>query len=245
MFKCDFCGKLWKHVGRYAGVSCTTLVFLAMVGTFLAMEVVGLYSTAKLKMYFEDIAYNHAVGLQHIEQVRRSFQRIRYCEKDLFIHVGNTAKVEHYKAEWDKSLIEIDNCIKVLTALPHDSMTEEIHSELYSLRDTSVYEAGMNTIVQGIREGKITTPKQADDAIQISKWNIKAADGTALAVQKKYEARLNAAVKESVKGSAFIQKLLVVLSGVGFIIAVVLTAVLIRSIGKENVSDRRKSHVLE
>lgn len=205
-----------------------------MIALFLIIEGLGLYSTRVLQSYFNDVANHHAALVINSEMIRTDLAKLRYAEKDLFLHVKEPVKIEKYKALWDKSYANVLEHAEEMSRIQSDSPeeTEKDHQMVRSITNLDVYQFGFNSIVAQIRGGYITDTHVANKSIQPYKDVVSEADKLAECYATTLKIKLDKSVVSAISKSTRIQKALVALSGVAFILAVVLTALLIRSITK-------------
>lgn len=238
LFTCKICSKIEGLFKRYIGVSYVTVIFLLLVSSFLTIELVGVWGTERMKLYFNDIVYNHAESVQHIEMIRTNLAKMRYAEKDILLNVGDPQKVEKYATLWQDNYKAALSCASTILNLPI-SDNKETCNKVSEVIDISVYAYGFNNTLKGIREGNITSTKQANESIQPYKQSIILADERAVVLSNKFIEQFHVETKDALRKSILVQWLLVALSGIGFLFAVILTAVLIRCVNKEELPNEK------
>ncbi len=101
--------------------------------------------------------------VEHSQRARANTLGLRRFEKDYFLNIGSSEKQAEYLAKWDDQRKRLDERLAELDTLVTADVDKETIRSMR--RDAATYEEGFKKVVEQIRDGKITTPAQANEAI--------------------------------------------------------------------------------
>ena len=100
---------------------------------------------------------------QHSARARADILGMRRSEKDVFLNLGDPAKVESYYKKWTEDAGKTGERIADLEKVVIDKDDKD---NIQSMKDNlKLYQAGFNKVYGAIRAGQITTPAAANGAI--------------------------------------------------------------------------------
>ncbi|GFO67368.1 methyl-accepting chemotaxis protein [Geomonas limicola] len=163
------------------------------------------YGFTRLRFYIQDLAYNHGTLAENGQVARASINMMRRYEKDLYLNIGDAAKVESYKKKWEESLEQLrrvnEGSLKLLSA----SSDPAARSHLEMLKTVSGqidgYAAGFGKVYQEIQAGRITTPQDANRAIGEYKEATHKSETLVTEFSAKMNHEMEGMVRDSVTGS--------------------------------------------
>lgn len=102
---------------------------------------------------------------------------LRRFEKDTFLNIGDSQKIDDYLKKWDEERQELN---QHLEEIEKSSTRKEDLNHIAQMRsEISAYEAAFRQVVSRIREKSITRPEDANAAITPFKDNIRRMEQTA------------------------------------------------------------------
>ncbi|MDH4164676.1 MAG: methyl-accepting chemotaxis protein, partial [Nitrospirota bacterium] len=150
--------KIGKRLSLSYGLLVALLLCLAGLGYW------GVSAISGTTMHMLDGDSNIA---EHSARGRANVVGLRRHEKDVFLNIGNPEKVAAYVNEWKE---EHESVIKRLDDLEkYAARTDEAKEDLARIKtmraELAAYDAGFSKITAMIQSGAITTPAQANAAI--------------------------------------------------------------------------------
>ncbi|GAM08995.1 methyl-accepting chemotaxis protein HlyB [Geobacter sp. OR-1] len=200
------------------------LLFLAVVGG------TGYWGLQKSEFYINDIAGTDAKLVEYAQRTRANMNIFRRYEKDLFLNVGDTAKVEEYKKKYDDNKVRFSERMDAMAKLVDNSKDKETIAAIRKL--TEEYNAGFDKVYEQVKGGTITTPQDGNKAMGPYKEAADKAQEMIIDFAKGQDTRMAAMIKEAGAGSNRIQVLMLGMVLVAFVLAIVMALIIIRSIKK-------------
>jgi methyl-accepting chemotaxis protein len=161
-----------------------SLAFGLVLAFMMAVAAVGYWGlsvTADLARHL--IAVDSAL-VERSQRALTSTLGMRRFEKDLYLNIGDLAKVTDYASKWST---EHDQLVDELKALDRLATSEEDHAAVASMgKDLADYEVGFKKVYQGVRELSLTSPRDANETITPYKDAIHHLEETANAFAKKH-----------------------------------------------------------
>ena len=74
------------------------ILFIAIIG------ITGYLGMEKMEANVDDLASNDAKLVEYAQRERANINMLRRYEKDLFMNIGDSAKMDEYKKKWDTTL---------------------------------------------------------------------------------------------------------------------------------------------
>jgi methyl-accepting chemotaxis protein len=139
------------------------MVFGVVLFLMLVVAAAGYWG---MRMIDEEIVKDldsDGVIAQHAGRARANILGLRRFEKDVFINIGHTDKVENYLKEWNEEKASTDERIKTLEKVA----TEQKDKDQIKLikENLALYAAGFNKVYGMIRDGRVKTTAEANVAI--------------------------------------------------------------------------------
>jgi len=178
-----------------------TIVFLFIVTICSA----NYYGFTRLRFYIQDLAHNHGKLAENGQVARASINMMRRYEKDLYLNIGDPAKMESYKKKWEESLGQLrrvnEESLKLVSA--SSDARARSHQELLRTVGGQIdgYAAGFGKVYQEIQAGRIGTPQDANRAIGEYKEATHKSEALVTEFSGKMNDEMGVLVRESVAGS--------------------------------------------
>ena len=100
---------------------------------------------------------------QHAGRARANVLGLRRFEKDVFINIAHSDKVENYYKQWNEEKASTEERIKALEKVATDPKDKE---QIKLIKDNlALYAAGFNKVYGMIRDGRVKTTAEANAAI--------------------------------------------------------------------------------
>jgi methyl-accepting chemotaxis protein len=207
-------------------VASYTLLLLLL----LVVGGAGIWSITRLGGELTDIVTVDAKEVEYVQRSRANLNMLRRYEKDLFINIGDAAKVEEYRKKWDDTLELAHNRLDGLAKLAETSRERESIAAIRKQLD--LYAAGFTKVHGQLKEGKITTTQEANKAMGEVKEAVHSCEKMigdyAAATDKVMQEQLTSAQSYA----ATIRNLMYAIIGAAFLLTLLLSVVVARSIAK-------------
>jgi methyl-accepting chemotaxis protein len=137
--------------------------FSIVVLFIIAIGIASYIGVGKTQFYIDDIANSHARLVELSQSSRAEINLLRRYEKDAFINIADTAKVEEYKKKWEAELLRFSGNMDAMARLAETAQEKE---SLASIRQQATeYATGFRKVCDRIKTGDITTTQDANRAI--------------------------------------------------------------------------------
>ena len=158
----------------------------------VSLTVLNRTISAGERLVEEDIAVLH-----DLSDSRAAIGNLRRFEKDMFLNIGDEAKLQQYHQAWGKEGASLTARIQALR--PRVAADEQAEIDRLNT-GMQAYSKAVETIARALAEGRINDPWKANQALEPAKGDIRAAD--------KAFANLNAAVNARIaqRGHAMAQE---------------------------------------
>lgn len=210
-----------------AGVSILFLAVLA-VSSYLGLE--------KMESLAEDLANNNAKLVEISQRERVNINLMRRFEKDLYINIGDAAKMEDYRKKWEGAQKAFDRRLEESAKLVADSAASdrsENNEIITSIKkNMETYAGGFAAVYELIKAGKIKTTQDANKAIGQYKKATHNAEAQVEDFAKKMDGQMTEKIKETIAGSNKVQMILLTVAILAAALAAIQAFVVIRSITK-------------
>jgi methyl-accepting chemotaxis protein len=154
-----------------------TVSFGILVGLLLGIAASGYWGLREIVATADHILRTDAVLAEHSARARANTVGLRRFEKDLFLNIGSPDLEASYLAKWND---QRERLRARLSDLKNVAARKEDQAALRSMQlDLASYEKGMQAVIAGIQGGSITSPWQANDAIEEHKDEIRRLENTA------------------------------------------------------------------
>ncbi|MEI6207455.1 MAG: methyl-accepting chemotaxis protein [Desulfuromonadales bacterium] len=214
-----------------------TRLFVSFTVVLLFIITIGIASykgMGKMSFYIDDLANNDGALMDNGQRARANINMMRRYEKDLFMNIGDGAKMEEYKKKWDDAREHfnkrMDESAKLLSdpANPDGIKDKETIGTIRKHMDA--YAAGFTTVYDQIKAGTITTPQDANKAIGQYKEATHKSETMVGEFSKKMDKQMDEMVKEATVGSKKIQLTVMLLAVAAILIAWLQAFFIVRSI---------------
>ena len=207
---------------RLAVVFCTIILLLVVVG------VTGWWGLEKMKTEIAALSDKGDKLVEYAQRSRANINMLRRYEKDLFLNIGNTVKVEEYKKQWSDTLEHFrqrtDGMTKLLDAQKDKDTVATINKHV------AAYAEGFVKIYEKIKADEIKTPQEANEAISAYKDSTHRSESLLNEISTQLDKQSDIQVDESVAFSKNIQKSMLILSVIAVTLSLALAVLLTRSI---------------
>jgi methyl-accepting chemotaxis protein len=190
----------------------------------------GYWGLQKSEYYMDEISEKEAKLVEYAQRSRANMNIFRRYEKDLFLNVGDAAKVDEYKKKYDDNKVRFHERMDGMAKLLEDPKDKETITTIKKLIEE--YNSGFDKVYDQIKSGAITTPQDGNKAIGPYKPAADKAQEMVVEFAKEQDKRMEAMVKKSSAMSDKIQAMMLGLVIVAIILAMVMMLVVIRSIKK-------------
>ncbi|MCB5197466.1 methyl-accepting chemotaxis protein [Deefgea salmonis] len=149
------------------------LGFGLLLALLLAIIAISVFNLRNLQQSNTQILQSDVAIGDQAQEIRYLVTRTRQKEKDLFfaLDVQNPDAVKKLKAEWDTQLTALNTAISNFSALP---LSPELKSSATQMpMQVTGYQEALNTVYGQIASGQITTPQQANLALEPYKQPIR------------------------------------------------------------------------
>jgi len=165
---------------------------------------------------------------QHSARARANVLGMRRYEKDIFLNLGATEKVENYYKEWTEEVASTNERIADLEkASIHPDDKEMIKSIKENLK---LYQAGFVKVYASIRDGRIKTGAEANSAIAEFKDESHKMEAAAVKLAQDANKKMEESKGVIEKATQRVMLLILVISLVAVFIGVLLSILVTRSI---------------
>ncbi len=209
-------------------VFCIVLLFIVLIGG------ASYWGMGKMEFYINDLSNVDGALMDNSQRSRVNINIMRRYEKDLFLNIGDSAKMEDYKKKWDDTLElfnkRIDSSSKILASVntPEHQKDKDKLREIKKQLDA--YSAGFTVVYGKIKSGEITTPQDANKAIGEYKEATHKSETMVGELARQMDKNMESLVKESKDGSKKIKLSVAALAVTAIILALIQAFILIRSI---------------
>ena len=204
------------------------ILFIAIIG------ITGYLGMEKMEANVDDLASNDAKLVEYAQRERANINMLRRYEKDLFMNIGDSAKMDEYKKKWDTTLEHfnkrMDESAKLLSdpSSPDGAKDKETLSNIKKNMDS--YEKGFAKVYERIKAGEITSTQDANKAIGQYKEATHQSEAMVEEFAKKMDKQMGEMVKETITTSNKIQMTLIIVVIAAGLIAIIQALFIIRSI---------------
>jgi len=198
------------------------LLFLVIVGS------TGYWGMQKMASEITALSDKGDKLVEYAQRARANINMMRRYEKDMFMNIGDPAKTEEYKKEWEASLDHFRQRTDAITRLL-DSQNDK-DSVVMINKLISTYADGFVKIYENIKSSEIKTTQEANKAIGIYKDATHQSESKVIDFAKKMDKLSDVQVNEAIFLSNKLQMSMLILSVVAVFLALFLAISLTRSI---------------
>jgi methyl-accepting chemotaxis protein len=209
--------KIGTRLGLSFGIVLLLLLVAAAVGWWGVKAVTGT-TVAML--------HGDAQIAEHSARARADTLGLRRFEKDIFINIDNTEKVNEYYTKWGETREKVKSRIADLekaASLPKDKETIKSVKE-----NLALYVAGFNRVYGEIRGGKLTTAAAANRAMSEFKDATHNMETVSTELAQEGNRRMEMAEGEVVGKSRHMISIMLIISLVSIVVGVILSILITR-----------------
>jgi len=214
-----------------------TRLFASFAIVLLFIVTIGIASylgMGKMSFYINDLANIDGALMDNSARSRANINMMRRYEKDLFMNIGDAAKMEEYKKKWDDARERFNNRMDDSTKLLSDPANPDGLKDKETIgtikKHMEVYAAGFATVYDQIKAGTIATTQDANKAIGQFKEATAKSETMVADFSKKMDEQMDKMAKEAAAASKKIQLTVALLAVAAIMLAWVQAFFIIRSI---------------
>ncbi|TNF56164.1 MAG: HAMP domain-containing protein, partial [Burkholderiales bacterium] len=172
------------------------LVFsVGMVGVSLA----GWMALSRTVSTAQSLVESEVAAVRTLGEIRAGVGNMRRFEKDMFLNLSYEEDLERYRISWKQQA----DGIRTAMAGIEDGLADQERAALQTMREgIANYEKVVETILVGISRGEVNDPWRANQLLEPSKADIRAADAALASVAES----VNQRVDQAVAGMAELQR---------------------------------------
>jgi methyl-accepting chemotaxis protein len=163
------------------------------------------YGFTRLRFYLDDLAHNRGKLAQNGQAARADINMLRRYEKDLYLNIGDAAKMEEYRKKWSQTLEHLQKNLETSQKIVSTSKDTDAGKYQETLKEinvlTGTYATGFAKVYDQIKAGQITTPQDANKAIGEFKAATHKSESSVSDFSTKMDQSLDVMVQEAVTGS--------------------------------------------
>ncbi|WP_224984252.1 methyl-accepting chemotaxis protein [Geomonas agri] len=142
----------------------TVLLFIVLIG------VASYWGMGRMQSHLNDLVGNRGTLQDNSQMALARVNMMRRYEKDFFLNMGDPAKMAGYRKKWDATLEQlnqlVDSSLKLVSTpgYPNAARDRECLTAIRS--EIDAYVAGFRAVAGRVEKGAITTPQDANKAIE-------------------------------------------------------------------------------
>jgi methyl-accepting chemotaxis protein len=183
-------------------------LLVALVG------IIGVYETHVIAGAGDQAINVSTKMVENAQRMRANINMMRRYEKDLFLNLGDAASLVKYRGSWEQAREHAQQRMARLGKLETEAKGLETQAGIS--RNLDAYAAGFAAVVARIQSGAITTPVEANRAVNEFKEPIHAAESGIEAYAVKQDANTARTLKDLEEGTQRSQVLLTVFAILAF-----------------------------
>jgi methyl-accepting chemotaxis protein len=207
---------------------CIVLLFIVVIGG------ASYWGMSKMEFYINDLSNVDGALMDNGQRARANINMMRRYEKDLFMNIGDTAKMEDYKKKWDDAFERFNKRIessgKIISASAAPDQLKNLEVLKSIKKQMEAYSAGFAAVYGKIKAGEITTTQDANKAIGQYKEATQQSEAMVAEFTNHMDKNMDAMVKEATVNSKKIKIAIAVLAVAAVALALIQAFILIRSI---------------
>jgi methyl-accepting chemotaxis protein len=201
------------------------LAFGLLLALMLGMAAVGYVGTRSATAVAMRILKIESPLVEHSQRARANTLGLRRFEKDVFLNIGNAEKVADYAAKWTTERGKLEARLATLDSLEADPAGQRIIQGMR--QDLVAYADGFAGVLAHVRDGRITTASEGNEAMGPFKDGIRRLEESAYdyAMQQSEQMAAQAPVIAARATRSVVITIVVVLIGValGIVLSVLIT----------------------
>src|SRR5437867_1069881 len=162
------------------------------------------------------------------QQARAHTLGLRRFEKDVFLNIGDAAKVDDYATKWNGQRTSFEERLTALDQLETDTAGQQTLATMR--QEMAAYLDGFNRVLAEIRAGRVKTPADANQSITPYKDGIRRLEDTANAYAAHHSAQMIAEAPAVAARAARATPITLVVTRIAAAIGLGLSVVITRTI---------------
>lgn len=161
----------------------------------------------------------HSDLVEYAQHLQTDINMLRRYEKDIFINIGDAAKMKEYKKQWDDALTLFQSRLAAIQDREVRADKQETVKTINNLNEDYVFV--FNEVYERIKSGKITTAREANQTIGEYKELTHLSETIALDYSKENNKQMAEMVERAVNNSRLLRITMAALTGGALILATV------------------------
>jgi methyl-accepting chemotaxis protein len=216
-------------------ISTRLIVSFAIALFFIVAIGIGSFrGMGKMQFYIHNLTYSQGHLMEYAQRSRTDINLMRRFEKDLFINIGDTAKMGEYRKKWEATRENfnkrIEESSKLVSAPGYPDFAKDKEALVAIRKLTDAYAEGFNKVCDQITTGEITTTQDANKAMGQFKEATHQSEARVEEFAKKMDKDMDNMVTDATVGSRKIQSAVMWLAIAAILITWVQGFFIIRSI---------------
>ncbi|HZS08151.1 MAG TPA: methyl-accepting chemotaxis protein [Blastocatellia bacterium] len=208
--------KVGKRLGLISGLVMTLMLVVAAMG-YWGLATATDFANRIIKVDSKLVEYS--------QRARANTLGLRRYEKDIFINIGSSEKEAEYLTKWNDQHNRLEERLSELEKLVTDREDQETIKQMRA--DLVTYSTGFNKVASMIREGKVRTTQDANQAIGEFKDEIRRLEQVAYDFANKHSENMSKVAAIEQRSTLFIMLLVMLLA---IIVSAAATVFMSRSI---------------
>ncbi|QWV93587.1 methyl-accepting chemotaxis protein [Geomonas oryzisoli] len=142
----------------------TVLLFIVLIGA------ATYWGMSRMQFHLSDLTSNRGTLQDNSQLALARINMMRRYEKDFFLNMGDPAKMAGYRKKWDDTLEKlngsVDSSQKLVSAPGYSSAARDRECLAAMRREIDAYAAGFRKVAGRVVAGEITTPQDANKAME-------------------------------------------------------------------------------
>ncbi|QWV97624.1 methyl-accepting chemotaxis protein [Geomonas nitrogeniifigens] len=206
----------------------TVLLFIVLIGA------ASYWSMSRMQSHVSDLTSNRGALQDNSQLALAHINMMRRYEKDLFLNMGDPAKMAGYQKKWNDTLGKlnrlVDSSQKLVSAPGYPSAARDQECLAAMRRDIDAYATGFRKVAGRVAAGEIITPQDANKAIEEYKTATHDSEALSIRFADNMEKEMDATTQQAVSTSHRLKVSILLFSGAAAFIAWLLGYLAARSI---------------
>jgi methyl-accepting chemotaxis protein len=168
------------------------LLLLAFSTGMVGVALAGWVALSRTVATAQSLVETEVTSVRTLGEIRSGVGNMRRFEKDMFLNLADEEDLERYRLNWKK---QADGLRSSLTAI-EGNLDEQERASLQTMRTgIANYEKVVESILVGISRGEVNDPWRANQLLEPSKGDIRAADGALADIAESVNQRVDRAAE--------------------------------------------------
>ena len=218
---------MFKRIRIASRVGLGFALIMAMMGV---MAVAAYWAVSKVESFSVQVIKGDAEVAERAAWNVAHSLGLRRFEKDVFLNIGQPAKVEESIKKWIEQRVLMEKSIEAIDHYTHRDYDK--YTAAAMRRELAAYADGFLKIAEQVRTGAIKKPQDANDAIESYAAIMGRLEKIAMDMAREYKQKLSASEKHLASYVAQTIQIMLALLGATAVMIVVITLGVSRSITK-------------